>query len=133
MMTNSLYRTVVLSGGEGYEEYKSSSSSPLNAAVNVGISLSNLVASSSGLPGQVSTTGGLQQPPQQQQQQQQQSAVSGSDASTAAASSSTTGAAAAAATSFNSGTLIMSSSAASSSNLDDGKEDLVNYVLAWEI
>lgn len=132
MVTNSYYRTVVITGGEGYDEYKSSSNLTM-ANVSVGISLSNLVSSSANIAVTTTATNSSQQQQQQQQpqqlhQQQQQHSDSGNTALSGGSN----------ANSNLSGSPISANTVSSNnatSILDDaviGKEDLVNYILTWE-
>lgn len=133
MVTNSYYRTVVITGGEGYDEYKSSSNLTIANVNSVGISLSNLVSSSANIAVTTTATNSSQQQQQQQQpqqlhQQQQQHSDSGNTALSGGSN----------ANSNLSGSPI-SANIVSSNNatsiLDDaviGKEDLVNYILTWE-
>ena len=133
MVTNSYYRTVVITGGEGYDEYKTSSSNLTMANVNsVGISLSNLVSSSANIAVTTTATNSSQQQQQQQQTQQlhqQQQQHSDSNAVISGGSN----------TNSNLSGSPISANTVSSNNatsiLDDaviGKEDLVNYILTWE-
>lgn len=109
--TTSLYRTVVISGGEGYDEYKSLST------MTSGISLSNSGTSN------VNT-----QTNQQINMADIQSGIlnsSGSPSNTSNIISNSP-----------ISTSMQLISTSMSSNLDEnnvGKEDLVNYVLTWEL
>lgn len=132
MVTNSYYRTVVITGGEGYDEYKSSSSNLTMANVNsVGISLSNLVSSSANIAVTTTATNSSQQQQQQQAQQLHQQQQQHSDSNAVISGGSNTN-------SNLSGSPISANTVSSNnatSILDDaviGKEDLVNYILTWE-
>lgn len=142
--THSLYRTVVISGGEGYDEYRLTTSSITTS--NVGISLSNMSSSTnpavSGVLGSNSVNN--------QQQASLDTNISMAASSNAAINmmlaANPLGSSSGGGSGVSSGTnvgnnatscnTVMTSSSMMLPNFEEshlGKEDLVNYVLSWEI
>ena len=112
--TNTLFKTIAISGGEGYEEYKSISTLNTGNTVNSNAGLSNsneganIINNSNLSSNQLAGTSN--------------SAQTSTNSSANVLQSQN---------SFNAGSNFFSSSFDVESTL--GKDDLVNYVLAWEL